>query len=184
MNYQDLSKFRVPPGFRGRSGWFVQLWWLARALLFSTSPQVLYGWRVWLLRCFGARIGKGVIIRPSVRITYPWFLTIGDHAWVGDGAEIYNLAPIEIGEHAVISQGCYLCTGTHDFECNDFAIQAHPIRIGAQSWLASQVFVMPGIQIGAGAVVGVRSMVTRDLPPGTVCWGSPARVIRVRECLR
>lgn len=89
---QRLDEFRLPDGFRGRPGWYVQLWRLVQATLFRCSPQVSYGWRRWLLRRFGARIGVGVIIRPSVQITYPWKLTIGDHAWVGDDVALYRYA--------------------------------------------------------------------------------------------
>jgi putative colanic acid biosynthesis acetyltransferase WcaF len=172
--------FRLPEGFRGRPGWYVQLWWLVRALLFHPSPQFLYAWRNWLLRCFGAEIGHGVVIRPSVRITYPWFLRIGDYAWVGDHTELYNLGCIEIGAHSVVSQGCYLCTGTHDPTKIDFPILAKPITIGQQAWIASQVFVMPGVTIGDGAIVGVRSLVSESLTGGFVYMGSPAKIVRER----
>ncbi len=112
---QDLSRAKVPPGFRGRAAWFVQLWWIVEALLFHPSPQVLYGWRRFLLRAFGARIGKGVLIRPSVTVTYPWKLSIGDWSWVGDRVTLYTLGEISIGESSVVSQGTYLCTGSHDY---------------------------------------------------------------------
>lgn len=86
---QDLSGFSVPKGFRGGNAIKVQLWWAVQATLFAWSPQVLYRWRAFLLRLFGAKIGKNVVIRPSVKITYPWKLTLGDYAWVGDDASIY-----------------------------------------------------------------------------------------------
>lgn len=178
--YQDLSRFRMPTGFRGRSAAFVQLWWLVDALLFRPSPQVLYGWRRWLLRLFGAEIGTGVLIRPSVRITYPWKVAIGDHAWVGDHAILYSLADIRIGAHSVVSQLSHLCTGSHDSESASFAITAAPIVVGSQCWIASDVFVAPGVTIGDGAVVGARSSVFRDLSPATIYAGTPARPVRPR----
>ena len=104
MNYQNLDKFVMPKNFRGRGVITVQLWWLIQSSLFARSPQFAYKWRNFLLRMFGAKIGEGVIIRPNVRITYPWKLTIGDYAWVGDNAELYTLGEIYIGKHAVISQ--------------------------------------------------------------------------------
>jgi putative colanic acid biosynthesis acetyltransferase WcaF len=158
----------------------VQLWWLAQATLFRWSPQVLYGWRRWLLRRFGARIGVGVVIRPSVQITYPWKLTIGDHAWVGDDVVLYTLGEITIGAHAVVSQRSYLCTGSHDYTRETFDIFAKPIVIGEQAWLATDVFVAPGVAIGAGTVVGARSSVFETLPPVMIAMGSPARVVRRR----
>ena len=111
---QDLERFALPRNFRGRSGLTVQLWWLVQATLFRGSPQLLYGFRRWLLRLFGAQIGKGVIVRPSVTIPYPWKLKIGDHSWIGDDAVLYTFAEITIGKDVVISQKSYLCAGTHD----------------------------------------------------------------------
>ena len=177
---QDLKSFRLPPGFRGRSALWVQLWWIAEALLFGPSPQVAYAWRRWLLRQFGAKLGEGVMLRPSVRTTYPWKVTIGDHAWVGDNVVLYSLGEISIGANAVVSQNSYLCAGAHDYAQPDFPIFAKPIRIEPEAWLAADVFVAPGVTVGRGAVVGSRSSVFADLPPMMVCFGSPAKPIRPR----
>lgn len=178
---QQLDRFRLPRGFRGRPAWLVQLWWLVQSTLFRMSPQVLYGWRRWLLRLFGAKIGKNVLIRPTVRITYPWKLTVGDYAWVGDDAVLYTLGEIEIGARTVISQKTYLCTGAHDYRQVTFDIFAKPIRIGDQAWLAADVFVAAGVEVGTGTVVGARSSVFTSLPDGVIAMGSPAKVIRTRE---
>jgi putative colanic acid biosynthesis acetyltransferase WcaF len=172
--FQDLTQFRVPEGFRGANAIVVQLWWIVQNTLFGTSPQVLYGWRRCLLRLFGAKIGQGVLIRPSARFTYPWKVTIGDHSWIGDDVVVYSLAEIEIGSHSVISQRSYLCAGSHDFRRVGFDIFGLPIRIGSQCWLAADVFVGPGRSIGDGTVVGARSTVLRDLPPAMICHGTPA----------
>ena len=171
---QDLSAFRLPSGFRGRSDFIVQLWWIAQALLIHPSPQAMYGWRRFVLRLFGSRIGKQVKVRPSVRITYPWKVTIEDHAWIGDGTELYSLDEITIGHDAVISQGTYLCTGSHDYNDAGFPIVTKPIVVEPESWIAAQCFVMPGVTIGRGAVVGVRSLVLEDVPAYTVVAGHPA----------
>ncbi len=173
--YQDLGQFRVPAGFRGRSGLFVQLWWIAQAVLIGLSPQPLHGWRVMVLRAFGARVGKGVKIRPSARITYPWRVSIGDNAWIGDRAELYSLAEIDIGDNACVSQDCYVCTGSHDHRQIDFRYDCRPVRIGAESWLAAGCFVGPGVSVGQGAVIGARSLVLRDVPPARICAGNPLR---------
>jgi putative colanic acid biosynthesis acetyltransferase WcaF len=177
---QDLARFRLPPGFRGRSALAVQLWWLVQASLFRLSPQFCYGWRRGLLRLFGARIGQGVLIRPSARITYPWKLAIGDNAWIGDEVILYTLDHIEIGHDAVVSQRSHLCAGTHDHRRPDFPIQGGPITVGAEAWLGADVFVAPGKSIGRGAVVGARSSVFSDLPEMMMCFGSPARPVRPR----
>src|SRR5690349_10951320 len=105
--YQDLSRFTLPEDFRGRSAYFVQLWWLVQAILFRASPQVMKEWRNFLLRRFGARIGEKAQIRPTVRVTYPWKVTVGAYSWLGDDVEVYSLGPITIGQHAVVSQGTY-----------------------------------------------------------------------------
>lgn len=175
--YQDLSQFSLPESFRGRPAWIVQLWWLVQAIFFNTSPQFMYGWRRFLLKSFGAIIGRAVLIRPSVRITYPWKLRIGDHAWIGDNVELYTLARIDIGAHAVVSQRSYLCTGSHDYRTINFAITAKPIVIEPEAWIASEVFIAPGVTVGKGAVVGVRSLVLGDVPANAICVGSPAAVI-------
>ena len=177
---QQLNTFKLPPNFRGKPGWYVQLWWIAEAILFRPSPQVLYGWRRFLLRCFGAKIGKGVIIRPTVRTQFPWKLTIGDYSWVGDDVVLYSLGTISIGSHAVVSQKSYLCAGTHDYTKTDFPILGLPVVIEDECWLATDVYVAPGVTIGRGTVVGARSSVFKSLPAGMVCMGSPARVIKER----
>lgn len=179
-NFQDLSKFRVPENFRGRPGWQVQLWWLVQATLFRASPQVLYGFRRWLLRLFGAKVGIGVIVRPSATITYPWQVEFGDHCWIGDHVVIYSFALIRIGSNAVVSQRSYLCAGTHDYRSEAFDLLGYPIVIGARAWVAADVFIGPGVTVGEGAVVGSRSSVFTDLPAMMVCTGSPAKPVKPR----
>jgi putative colanic acid biosynthesis acetyltransferase WcaF len=178
--FQELERFRLPPNFRGRPAWFVQLWWLVQATLFRGSPQVLYGFRRWLLRLFGAKVGAGVLLRASATFTYPWKIEIGDHSWIGDDAILYSFAPIKIGSDVVISQKCYLCAGTHDYRAAAFDIESSPIVIDDKVWIATDVFVAPGVTIHRGAVVGSRSSVYRDLPEMMVCTGSPAQPVRPR----
>lgn len=180
ISVQDLSSFALPKDFRGRSAAVVQLWWLVQATLFACSPQFLYGWRRWLLRRFGARIGNKVLIRPSVRITYPWNLTVGDYSWVGDYAELYTLGEITIGRNAVVSQYCYLCTGSHDMSAPAFDIFAKPIVVEDEAWVAAGVFVHPGVTIGRGSVVAARSVVGRSTGPYEVHAGIPAKFLKVR----
>jgi len=177
---QDLSLFKVPEGFRGRPAWFVQLWWFVQAVLFQGSPQFAYGYRAMLLRVFGAKVGKGVIIRPSATITYPWKVSIGDHAWIGDDAVLYSLGEIEIGAHAVVSQRSYLCAGDHDYRAIDFTIRGQKISIGPECWIAADTYVAPGVNIGARSVIGARSGVFSDIPADMVCVGSPCKPLKRR----
>jgi putative colanic acid biosynthesis acetyltransferase WcaF len=177
---QDLSKPTVPLGFRGRPAWFVQIWWIVQAVCFHTSPQVFYGWRRFLLRLFGARIGRGVLIRPSASVTYPWKLSIGDWSWVGDNVTLYTLGEISIGDNAVVSQRCYLCTGSHDYTRPTFDLYAVPVKIESEAWLATNVFVGPGVTVGRGAIVGACSVVLKDVPAGMMCAGNPLKIQRPR----
>ena len=177
---QNLSDFRLPKNFRGKPAWLVQIWWIVQDTLFRWSPQVLYGWRRFLLRLFGAKIGKGVLIRPTVRVQFPWKVKIGDFSWIGDDVFLYSLGEIEIGSNVVISQRSYLCTGSHDFTKRDFPIYAKKITIDDEVWIASDVFVAPGVTVGRGAVIGARSSVFEDMPPAKVCVGSPAKPIKDR----
>ena len=177
---QKLNSFKLPNNFRGRNAFVVQLWWLVQSLFFKNSPQFLYGFRRFLLRLFGAKIGKKVIIRPTVRITYPWKVVIGDFSWIGDDVVLYSLGEIEIGENVVISQKSYLCAASHDYLKQDFPIFEKKISIEDQCWLATDVFIAPGITIGKGTVVGSRSSVYKDLPANKVCIGNPAKIIRER----
>jgi putative colanic acid biosynthesis acetyltransferase WcaF len=115
-----------------------------------------------------------------VTITYPWKVEIGDNAWVGDNVELYSLGHIRIGRDAVVSQGTYVCAGTHDHRNPTFPIEARPITIEHEAWVAAQAFICPGVTIGFGAVVAARSVVTRDVAPLEVVAGNPARGISAR----
>ncbi len=180
QKYQDLSRFVLPANFRGRSAWLVQIWWIVQDTLFRWSPQACYGWRAFLLRLFGARIGRNVRLRSTVRVTYPWKLEIAEDVWVGDDCTFYNLADISLGSDVALAHGIYLCTGLHDYTRVEFPISALAIRIDDEVWLTNDVFIGPGVTVGRGAVVGTRSTVLTDLPSGMVCFGSPAKPIRPR----
>jgi len=179
--YQDLSTFTVPQGFRGRPGATVLLWQLVQATLFGLSPRPLYGWRRMLLRLFGAKIGDRVLIRPTARIAFPWKLTIGDHSWIGDDVELYNLNSIVIGANAVVSQRSYLCTASHAPDIATFDYVTGAVVVADQAWIAADVFIGPGVKIGFGAVIGARSLVDRDIPEGVMAFGSPATIRKQRH---
>jgi len=178
--FQDLSSFVMPPNFRGRGVIFVQFWWIVQSLIFRNSPQYLYKFRAFLLRCFGAKIGKNVLIRPTVKVTYPWKLRIGDCSWIGDDVVLYSLGIIDIGDHSVISQRSYLCAGDHDYQISSFPIRGRNIVVESEVWVATDVYISPGVVIGRGAVVGARSSVFSDLPGGWVCVGSPCKAVKLR----
>ena len=171
----DLSQYDMSNFDRGRASWIVILWWFVQAIAFPLSLHNLNGFRCWLLRLFGAKIGKKVVIRPTARFIYPWKVTIGDHSWIGDDVVFYSVDSIYIGSHAVVSQKSYLCTGSHDIQQPTFPLVTAPIQIGNGAWVATDCFVAPGVTIGANSVVGARSSVFRDVPPQQVAWGSPCK---------
>jgi len=177
---QELNTFKLPKNFRGKNAVVVQLWWIVQSLLFKPSLQFMFGWRRFLLRLFGAKIGKEVKIRPSVKITYPWKVTIGNYSWIGDDVVLYSLGEIEIGNHTVISQKSYICAASHDYKKIDFEIFSSKIIIEDQCWLATDVFVAPGVTIKEGTVVGARSSVYKSISQGWVCYGNPAKPIKKR----
>ncbi|NJO40371.1 MAG: colanic acid biosynthesis acetyltransferase WcaF [Cyanobacteria bacterium CRU_2_1] len=178
LRHYDQSNFD-----RGRSGWVILLWWLVQAIVFPLTPHAFQSARVVLLRSFGAQIGRGVIIRPTARFTYPWKVSIGDFSWIGDDVVLYSLDRIQIGKHCVISQKSYLCTGSHDIQDPAFGLKTAPIQIGNGVWVATDCFIAPGVQIGANAVIGARSNVLKNIPEQQVCWGNPCRPHYLREYL-
>jgi putative colanic acid biosynthesis acetyltransferase WcaF len=179
--FQDLSRFRLPEGSRGRPAWFVQLWWFLDALFVRSTPQAFYCWRRAILRLFGAEVGRNVLIRPGVRVTFPWKVVIGDHCWIGDNVELYSVAKIVIGEHSVVSQGSYLCAGTHDHRDISFPFVASPIIVEPECWIAARAFVGPGVRVGRGSIVGACSVLLSDVSPATIVAGVPARPVGARK---
>jgi putative colanic acid biosynthesis acetyltransferase WcaF len=180
-HFQDLSRFQPPDGYRERPTWFVQLWWLFDVLFVRVAPQAFYSWRRFALRLFGANVGQNVLIRPGVRITFPWKLKIGDHCWIGDNAILYNIENISIGEHSVVSQEAYLCTGTHNYRDISFPLVSSPIAIESECWIAARAFIGPGVTVGHGAIVGACTVVLSNVEPAAIVAGVPARKIGTRE---
>ena len=156
------------------------LWMLAQPL-FRFSPRPLFGWRRFLLRCFGATVGLQVHIYPSARIEIPWNLRIGDQASLGENVLVYSLGPVDIGARATVSHNAHLCAGSHDYRDPRLPLLRLPISIGADAWICAQAFVGPGITVGEGAVVGAAAVAMRNVDPWTVVVGNPARFVRKRE---
>ncbi len=177
----DISRSRSPHSLGNRLGRCA--WAVVYRLLFRPSPRPFHAWRRFLLRRFGARLGRNARVFSSARIWAPWNLVMEDHSTIGPDVDCYCVAPIRIGSQSVVSQYCFLCTATHDFEHPKRPLQAVPITIGGQVWIAADVFVGPGVTIGEGAVVGARSSVFTDLPPWRICIGNPARPVRERRIL-
>ena len=156
------------------------LWNCVQATVFSWSPRPLQEFRSTLLRASGTRVGTGVHVYPGVKIWAPWNVEIGDEAGVADGVTLYSQGRITLGRRSVISQGTQLCAGTHDYEKDGFPLVTKPIKVGDYAWIAAECFVHPGVSIGEGAVIGARSVVTKDMPAWTVCAGHPCKPIKPR----
>ena len=175
----DLSKNRSAHSFRNKAARWI--WGFVHLTLFRPSPRCFHGWRRWLLRLFGASIGRGVRVYPSARVWAPWNLEMKDYSCVGPDVDCYCVARVSIGAHAVISQYSYLCAASHDYTRADLPLVSAPITIGDGAWVTADVFVAMGVTIGAGAVVGAKSAVFKNVDPWTVVGGNPARFLKRRE---
>jgi putative colanic acid biosynthesis acetyltransferase WcaF len=158
----------------------VLAWTIVRATLFRPTPKPLYRWRVLLLRLFGCRVHGRPFVAASAVIREPWNLTLEDRACLGPGSEVYNLGLVTIGEGATVAQQAYLCCGTHDFADPTLPLVVGPIDIGPHAFIGARAFILPGVMVGARAIVGACAVVTRDVPPNAVAAGNPARVIGQR----
>lgn len=156
-------------------------WQCVWRLLVRPSPPRAYGWRNFWLRLFGATIGANSGVRPSVRVMHPWLLTLDHHAILGDHVNVYNLGPLTVGAHTVVSQHAHLCGGTHDHHLPDRPLVRSPIAIGSGVWVCADAFVGPGVTVGDHSIVGARAVVVRDVPAHTVVAGNPAKVVKHRE---
>ncbi len=158
------------------------LWSLMRPL-FRLSPRLFWGWRNAMLRLFGASVGRGVRIFPTVKIIIPWNLTIGDRATIGDGVILYALGRITIGAGATVSQGAHLCAGTHDHRKPDFPLLKQPVAVGEGAWVCADAFIGPDVTIGEYAIVGARGVAMRNVPPWSLAAGNPAKIVGLRSRL-
>lgn len=157
------------------------LWGLVWLLLFRPSLWFWQAPRILLLRLFGAKIGRGVQVMPSVKIWAPWNLTLGDHATVSHGVDLYCVDKIELGAHATVSQRAFLCTASHEIDHPNMPLITAPVKIGDGAWVCAEAYIHPGVTVGADAVAGVRSVVLKDVPARQVVGGNPAKLIRERN---
>ena len=175
----DVSRYTSPLGWKNKLG--RALWGLAWALLFRPSPRPCFAWRRWLLRAFGAKIGRGANVHASCRIWAPWNLEMGDYSCLSFDVDCYSVDRITLGAHATVSQYSFLCTAGHDLSDPHMHLVTAPIRLGDGAWVCAGAYVGPGVSLGAGAVAAARAVVVKDVAPWTVVGGNPARVLRRRE---
>lgn len=163
---------------RGQPIWFEMLWIVAKFLFFSSPIPWPSELRVMLLRLFGAKVGRGVVVRSQVNVTFPWRLTIGDDVWIGEEVLILSLAQVTIESDVCVSQRSFLCTGSHQFRGPNFDLVTRPIIVRSKSWVAAQVFVAPGVEIGPESMVSAGSVVLQNVPPKSMVQGNPASVVK------
>jgi putative colanic acid biosynthesis acetyltransferase WcaF len=180
--HQQAGVYASPWSVRQRVA--MQLWDVWWAATCRWTPKPFNAWRLFWLRLFGARLEGRPFVHPRARITIPWNLTMEDRACLGDGAHAYCLGRIVLQNGCTVAQEAYLCSGTHDFSHPDRPLQTGPITVEAAAFVGARVFVLPGVVIGTGAVIGACSVVTRDVAPHTVNAGNPCRFIGPLEsCL-
>lgn len=156
-------------------------WSICWALFYRLSPRPFHGWRAFLLRSFGATMGRACHFYPGSKVWAPWNLFCADQVTAADGAEIYNLAPVRLGSHAILSQDAYVCAATHDYDNPAFPLIAFEMNIGAYAWVCARASLAPGVQMAEGAVLGLASVATRNLEPWSVYAGSPAVKVKDRR---
>jgi putative colanic acid biosynthesis acetyltransferase WcaF len=165
---------------RGASKWCEAAWLLVSLFLFRLCPFSLSRFKCAVLRAFGAKIGRGVVIKPQVKITFPWKLTIGDYVWLGEECWLLNLDHIIIGSHVCISQRALLCTGNHNYKSHTFDLIVKPITLEDGCWLGTGSWVGPGVKVGTHAILAAGSVATKELLPWGIYQGNPAKLIKQR----
>lgn len=169
-----LAEFKKNKSIARKGTWFQVAWLFMGLPLFRSTWLPGEGWRIALLRLFGARVGHGVRIRTGVRVKYPWLLCVGDDCWIGEECWIDNMAEVVLGNNVCISQGCYLCTGNHDWTDESFRMFAQGISLEDGCWVASRSVICPGVVIGESAIAAIGSVVMNSIPAGEIHGGNPA----------
>jgi putative colanic acid biosynthesis acetyltransferase WcaF len=180
MTSVNLAHYHPGHYTPGAALWQQLLWYYIGSPLVQSHWLPWSGLKVALLRAFGAKIGTQVRIKPGVRIKFPWRLTVGDYAWIGENAWLDNLAPITLEPHACLSQSVYLCTGNHDWGHPHFSLKTAPIVVQSGSWIAAGAIVGPGVTIGSGAILSLGSVTGQSLDPMMIYAGNPAQPVKLR----
>ncbi len=176
----DLSRYSNPEFDRGASRFKETLWWLVSWLFFVPALPWPSAFRVFCLRCFGGKIGCGVVIKPQVKITFPWKLVLGNHVWLGEECWLLNLERITIADNVCISQRALLCTGNHNYKSPTFDLIVKPIEVEAGAWIGMGAMVAPGVKVGSHAVLAAGSVATNDLQAFGIYRGNPAVLVKER----
>ena len=177
----DLSSFNNSWYYPGRGILVRTLWHLINALFLQNPLNHSSRIKIVILRLFGARIGEGVVLKPSINVKYPWNLEIGDYSWIGENAWLDSLALIKIGSNACISQGVYFCTGNHDWTDPAFGLVVKPIVIEDGAWVGARATVLPGVTVRSHSIVAAGSVIAKDTEPYMIYAGNPAVAVKERK---
>jgi putative colanic acid biosynthesis acetyltransferase WcaF len=180
MLQTDLSSYNNHPYHPGGNVLKRFLWYYTNTFFFKTALFPFYGFKVFLLRMFGAKIGNRVEIKPCVNIKYPWLLTIGNHVWIGENVWIDNLVMVTIGSNVCLSQGAVLITGSHNYKKSTFDLITGHITLHDGVWIGASAIVNQGVTASSHAVLSSGSVATKDLEAWAVYQGNPAIKIRDR----
>ena len=177
VNLSIYSNKEYSPGNKLK----IILWYLINHVVFRSFIPIPSTLKILLLKLFGAKIGKNVIIKPRVNIKYPWFLEVGNNCWIGEEVWIDNLAPVKIGNNVCLSQGSYLLTGNHNYKKEGFDLILKEIVLEEGVWIGAKAIVCPGVICHSHSVLSVGSVAIKDLEPYTIYQGNPAKPKRKRE---
>lgn len=177
----DLSRFTTGDFDKGASSLKIVLWYFVNAIIVRPSWNPFMGFKIILLKLFGAKIGQGLVIKNNVTIKYPWKLTIGDNVWLGEDCWIDNLDYVNIGNNVCISQGVLLITGNHDYSKIDFPYRNAPIKIEDGAWVGAKAVVAPGVKIRSHSVLTLGTVMTKDTAPYGIYQGNPGEMIKERK---
>lgn len=179
-NKVNLSTFTTRNFNKGASSLKIILWYFVNALIVRASWNPFMGIKILLLRVFGAKIGKGLVIKNNVSIKFPWKLTIGNNVWLGENCWIDNLDFVTIGNNVCISQGALLLTGNHDYRLSTFDYRNAPIVIEDGVWIGAKTVVCPGVVAKSHSILTVGSIATKEMETYGIYQGNPAVLIRKR----
>ena len=180
-NLVRLSTFNNAWYHPGRSRMVQALWYFVGAPLVRSSVLPSSSIRSGILRLFGATVGTGVVLKPGIRVKYPWRLSVGNDSWIGESCWLDNLDHISIGNNVCISQGAYFCTGNHDWSDLSFGLRIKRIVLKDGSWVGAMTFVGPGVELKECAVAAAGSVITKSIPAYEIHSGNPARFVRHRN---
>ena len=176
-----LDKYDNSWYYPGKSGIIRLLWYFINLLIFQSGLVPVNSIKVFLLRVFGAKVGSGVVIKPSVNIKYPWNLIIGNHVWIGEGVWIDNLGLVKIGNHVCLSQGSMLLCGNHNYKKETFDLMVGEILLEEGAWIGAKSIVCPGVKVESHAMLTAGSVAVSRLESWTIYQGNPATAIKTRR---